>query len=140
MPISELNTLLRQAQPKRQAGKFVFTSLPEWPDLPLPDVLMSFRESEGITLILEKGVADQHGLKYDYVSTWITMEVNSALDAVGFTAAFATALGEHNISCNVVAAFYHDHIFVAHEDGDRAVEVLKNLSGPPRERNEPDNN
>ena len=127
MAIHDLKELLRHAQPKLQAGRYVFVSLPQWPSLPLSDVLMSFREHEGLTFILEQSIADQNGLPYEYVAAWITMEVNSALDAVGFTAAFATALGQHNISCNVVAAFHHDHLFVAHGDGDKAVEVLQNL-------------
>ncbi|TXF90387.1 ACT domain-containing protein [Neolewinella aurantiaca] len=127
MPIHDLNELLQHAQPKLQPGAFVFVSLPDWPDLPLKDVLMSFQEDEGMTFILRQSVADQLGLQYEYVAAWITMEVNSALDAVGFTAAFATALGRHNISCNVVAAFHHDHLFVAKKDAALAMDVLQNL-------------
>lgn len=127
MPIHDLNELLQHAQPKLQPGAFVFVTLPEWPSLPPSDILMSFRENEGITLILEQAIADKHELQYEYVAAWITMEVNSALDAVGFTAAFATALGQHNISCNVVAAFHHDHLFVARKDSARAIAVLQKL-------------
>lgn len=65
---------------------------------------------------------------YDYVCKWITLQVHSALEAVGLTAAFAVELGEHNISANVVAGFYHDHIFVSESDGENAVKVLKGLS------------
>lgn len=132
MPVHNLAALLKHAQPELQAGDYVFVTLPEWPDIPLSDVLMSFRENEGLTLILEQHIADQHNLPYEYVAAWITMEVNSALQAVGFTAAFATALGQSNISCNVVAAFHHDHLFVAQKDGDKAIEVLQKLSDPPR--------
>jgi hypothetical protein len=127
MPVHDLKELLRHAQPKLQAGDYVFVTLLEWPALSQSDILMSFRESEGITLILEQAIADKNDLQYEYVAAWITMEVNSALDAVGFTAAFATALGQQNISCNVVAAFHHDHLFVAKEDGARAVDVLQKL-------------
>jgi len=132
MPVHDLKELLRHAQPKLQVGRYVFVSLAQWPNLSLSDILMSFREQEGLTLILEQSIADKHGLPYEYVAAWITMEVNSALEAVGFTAAFATALGQHNISCNVVAAFHHDHLFVAHRDGEKAVAVLQNLTGPLR--------
>ncbi len=47
---------------------------------------------------------------------------------MGLTAAFATALGKAGISCNVVAAYYHDHIFVGVDDAQSAMAVLKALS------------
>jgi hypothetical protein len=89
-----------------------------------------FNEASG-----QKAPSKKHGLfisrplVYEYVAAWITMEVNSALDAVGFTAAFAQALTEHSIGCNVVAAFHHDHLFVGRADGKRAVEILQKLTG-----------
>ena len=127
MPISDLQELLQHAAPELQPGIYAFVSVEEPATVPASDIIMSFRESEGLTLILPKQVAEQHGLDFGYEASWITMKVNSALDAVGFTAAFATALGQHNISCNVVAGYYHDHLFVAAADGERAVEVLSSL-------------
>jgi uncharacterized protein len=47
---------------------------------------------------------------------------------VGFTAAFSTALAKVSINCNVIAAYHHDHIFVAHSDAEKAMDVLSNLS------------
>jgi hypothetical protein len=46
---------------------------------------------------------------------------------VGLTAAFAHALGQAGISCNVVAGAYHDHIFVPYEQAERAMEALIGL-------------
>lgn len=138
MPVRDLDKLMRDAQPRLQPGDYVFVTLDAWPDLPPSAVLMSFREAEGLTLILERSVADAAGFPYEYVASWITMEINSALDAVGFTAAFSTALSEQGISCNVVAAFHHDHLFVARQDGERAVEVLKKMAGPLRKGSGPD--
>jgi hypothetical protein len=54
--------------------------------------------------------------------------VHSSLEATGLTAAFSTALSNANISCNVIAAYYHDHIFVSKEDSVKALEVLQQLS------------
>ena len=62
---------------------------------------------------------------------WITLRVHSDRHAVGLTAAFATALGQAGISCNVVAAAYHDHLFVAADAADRAVAVLQELATRP---------
>ncbi|WP_238326176.1 ACT domain-containing protein [Marinomonas sp. S3726] len=55
------------------------------------------------------------------------MTVHSSLDAVGLTAAVATKLAEHDISANVIAAYYHDHIFVQKEKADAALQALKSF-------------
>ncbi|MCY1247953.1 ACT domain protein [compost metagenome] len=114
-------------KPELNDGDYVFCTLAPGMRLDV-EVLGSFREKEGLTVILERSQAQALGLQYSYVAAWITLTVHSALDAVGLTAAFATALGNAGISCNVIAAYYHDHIFVAKEDAQRAVEVLQALA------------
>lgn len=90
--------------------------------------LASFREREGLTLVLERRQAERLGLPYEYVAAWITLTVHSSLAAVGLTAAFATALAEAGISCNVMAGYFHDHLFVARDEGRRALAVLQQLA------------
>ncbi|WP_257390524.1 ACT domain-containing protein [Snodgrassella alvi] len=64
-------------------------------------------------------MADAQQLGYEYVAGWITLKVHSSLAAVGLTAAFLRALAQQNTSCNVVAGYYHDQIFVTEDDGSR---------------------
>lgn len=85
------------------------------------------QENEGITLVLPQAVADEYQLNYEYIAGWITLMVHSSLAAVGLTAAFAHALAQQNISCNVIAGYYHDHIFVADDDVQQALVILNNL-------------
>jgi hypothetical protein len=89
---------------------------------------MCFREVEGITLIVRKETADRLNLPYAFVAARITLGVHSSLAAVGLTAAVATALAKEGISCNMVAAYYHDHVFVESKDLARALIVLTKLS------------
>ena len=82
--------------------------------------IATFREKEGLTVIVEEGEARKAGLTPLFRAAWITLTVHSDLNAIGLTAAFARALGEANISCNVVAAAFHDHIFVPADDAAMA--------------------
>ena len=125
---TNLRTLLRTLTPVRQAGEYVFCTVEETAAPALALVLATFREAEGLTVVLRKETADQLGLPYDYVAAWITLTVHSSLAAVGLTAAFAQALAAENISCNVVAAYYHDHLFVALADAERALASLHQLA------------
>ena len=125
---TSLSTLLRSMSPQLNAGDYVFCTLG---DSRIPDgleVIGSFREQEGLTLIFERSQAEQAGFSFDYVAAWITLNVHSALQAVGLTAAFATALGQAGISCNVIAGYYHDHLFVGRADAERAMQVLRDLA------------
>lgn len=90
--------------------------------------IMTFREAEGVTLIAERSAVDGAGLAPRFVCRRIILQVHSALDAVGLTAAVAAALAEHQISANMAAALFHDHVFVPTEDAERALAALQALS------------
>nr|WP_275889019.1 ACT domain-containing protein [Desulforhopalus vacuolatus] len=63
-------------------------------------------------------------MKYEGVFKGITLTVHSSLEAVGLTAAISSKLAEKGISANVIAAYYHDHIFVQTEKAEMAMEAL----------------
>lgn len=125
---TSLNVLLRSMSPALNPGEYVFASVPEGSDLQRVQVIGSFREREGLTVIIERLEAESLGLSCGYVMAWITLNVHSSLEAIGLTAAFATALGEAGISCNVIAGFYHDHLFVGKNDAQKAMTVLRELA------------
>jgi len=125
---TDLARLLRHLKPVLHAGTFVFCTVEADYALPLAELVGTFREAEGLTLILPQATADRLGLSYDYVAAWLTLEVHSSLAAVGLTAAFAQTLAAAGISCNVVAGFYHDHLFVARAEASRALQVLQQLA------------
>ncbi len=125
---TSLATLLRSMSPQLNDGEYVFCSVTDPSLLQGCEVLGSFREHEGLTVIVRREQAEHLGLGFDYVAAWITLQVHSALQAVGLTAAFAGALGRAGISCNVIAGYYHDHLFVGQEDAGRAMQVLQQLA------------
>lgn len=123
-----LSPLLKSLNPVLQPGEYVFCLVADLSQLHGEEAILVFKEAEGITVILEKQVADRLQLRYSLITAWITLTVHSSLAAIGLTAAFTQALAAEGISCNVVAAFYHDHIFVPVKDSKKAIETLIHLS------------
>ncbi|SHM56498.1 ACT domain-containing protein [Flavobacterium chilense] len=125
----DLQQLLKSMKPEHIAGDYVFCKVERLEKIDLNNIEMFFKEKEAITLILKKEIADTLKLEYSVLMSWITLTVHSSLEAIGLTAAFSKALSEREISCNVVAAYYHDHIFVNKKDVSKAIEILNSFSG-----------
>ena len=125
---SDLNKLIKGLSPKLNDGEYVFTSIKNIDLLNTSEVICTFKEKEGFTLILERSRADQLGLRYNFIASWITLEVHSSLNAVGLTSLVTTELANNEISCNVIAGYYHDHIFVSTKDSLKTLEILNHLS------------
>ncbi len=128
MAISELSEIIRSLQPTHNPGTFAFCRLPD-ASVAIPAATVGwFRETEGISVILPLADAVAAGWTVDSEAAWITLNVESSLEAVGLTAAVSAALASEGISCNVVAACRHDHLFVPVERAGDAIRVLQGLS------------
>ncbi len=125
-PIRDLAMLRAQASPELHPRPVAVIASDDG-KLPADAIIGYFREAEGPALYVDLAAAEAAGLPIAFRAAWITMTVESALDAVGFTAAFATALAEAGIACNVVAGARHDHLFVPWEKADAAMAALRRL-------------
>lgn len=109
--------------PDLKPGAYVFCGAGDRDWAALAPLAM-FREAEGVSLILEHGAARAAGFPVEAPMALITLNIYSALDGVGLTAAVATALARTGIACNMVAALNHDHVFVPIERAEEALAVL----------------
>lgn len=125
---TNLRLLIKNMQPELHPGEYVFAKIDSLDKIDTGALISFFKEKEAYTVIAEKQVADKWQLQYQYVAAWITLTVHSSLEAVGLTAAFSAALAQAGISCNVVAGYYHDHIFVDRKDAAKAMAVLGKLA------------
>ncbi|GIH25733.1 hypothetical protein Aph01nite_40430 [Acrocarpospora phusangensis] len=123
----DLRRLLAGMRPELNPGRYVFATVDGGVPAGVTPVV-TVAEAEGLTVVARLEEADAAGLAYDYVAAWITLRVRSALEAVGLTAAVAGELAAAGLSCNVVAGFHHDHLFVPYERADEAVALLAELS------------
>jgi hypothetical protein len=126
----DLETLLGSLSPQMMPGEFVFCSMPgaRYGDHSDLAPVASICEPEGLTLVIPRAKADDHSVPYEGVYRGITLAVHSSLEAVGLTAAVSRRLAEHGMSANVVAGYYHDHIFVNAETAQRALVVLESVA------------
>jgi hypothetical protein len=125
--VSDLAALLRSMEPELHDGVFVYSSVPADHDLAGLTLVAMMREREGMTVVVPEADAIRAGLPIVFRAAWITLTVHSDLQAVGLTAAFATALGNAGISCNVIAGAFHDHVFVPADRGADALNALRAL-------------
>ena len=127
----DLNKMLADLKPSLLPGEFVFCSMPGacYGDFAGLTPLASMQEPEGLSLVVPLEAADREGLRYDSAFRCISLGVHSSLDAVGLTAAIAVRLAELDISANVIAACFHDHILVPAGRADEVLSALARAGG-----------
>lgn len=129
--VVDIKILLKKMQPTLDRTDYVFCTKKSFEiDKKIIDLnpIATFLEKEGMTLIIEQSKAKSHNLSYNGVFNKITLEIHSSLEAVGLTAAFSQVLTSYGISANVIAGYYHDHIFVPKEKADLAMKALTELT------------
>ena len=120
-----MNKLLK---PQLNSGKYVFVQLKSISEINKDEIVCFLNEGETFSVILNEEYAKENNLLYEHITAWITLKINSSLESVGLTSLFSKALADLKISCNVIAGYKHDHIFVNYDKRELAINTLKNLS------------
>lgn len=121
----DIDRLLRGMEPVLHEAAYGFAV---WdggvmPFLPFATVA----EAEGMTVVAPLEEMAKAGLASEQWAR-ISLTIHSDLAAVGLTAAFSAALAAEGISCNVVAGFHHDHLFVPWARRFDALAALERLA------------
>ena len=86
--------------------------------------IASFNEKEGLTLVVKKESAKLNNLEFDDTFKCISLNLISSLTTIGLTALISKVLADNEISANIYAGYYHDHIFVPLEKANDALKLL----------------
>jgi hypothetical protein len=124
----DLGVLLATMVPVLSESPWGFGLLPGG-QLPPAEAFALIREAEGVTVIAPVTELADRGIPAEGQWARISLTVHSALAAVGLTAAVATALAREGIPANVVAGYFHDHLFVPWQWRAEALAALDRLSG-----------
>ncbi|WP_025770611.1 ACT domain-containing protein [Thioalkalivibrio sp. HK1] len=128
LPVRDLDSMIAHLSVSVRTGKYTVVSLDAGTAPSIGDgVEAVVHERQGDTVVATTQRAEREGWIGDFIASWLTIDVHSALDSVGLTAAISTALAEENIPCNVLAAFYHDHLLIPAQCEERAVAILDGL-------------
>ena len=125
---ADLGALLAHLEPVLRPGEYVFCTLPARVIPAGVAPLLVFQEDEGTTLVVQRSDARRIGKSYSTSWAWVSLEVHSSLEAVGLLAVVSAALAGGGISCNVVSAYHHDHLFVPLDRGEEALVILRSLT------------
>jgi len=125
----DLQTLLRTIAPTLIEGSWAFATVPKGKPVP-PGLnpLMTYREEEGVTLLLEEKELAKSGLQHAFFCRGISLSVNPSLYAVGLLATVSEVLAKAAMSINIVSAFHRDYIFVPAARAEEAIGLLKKLA------------
>ena len=126
---TDLKVLVKSMDPELSEERYVFHSMSGSYSSIIPlNPWAIVTENEGLSIIIEESTARLSGIPVLGIFKRITLNIHSSLEAVGLTAAISTALAEAGISANVVAGFYHDHVFVQENNADEALRILRDLA------------
>lgn len=127
----DLERLLSSMNPVLEEQEYVFVTFPDgkYGDGAHLLPVGTFMEKEGLTMIVPMHTAEEYNLRFEGGFRCISLQVHSSLEAVGLTAAISARLASAGISANVVAAYFHDHVFVPSHKAPKALTVLTSPLG-----------
>lgn len=121
---TDLDLMLATLAVERRPGVFTYVSVTTATPELLAVAHAVVTEGATTTIVLPVESAEQGGHRIDVRLAWLTLTVQSSLDAVGLTAHVSTRLAGEGIACNVLAGHLHDHLLVPVDRADEAIVAL----------------
>ena len=124
---TDLDRLIVSMEPVLHPGTYVFATVDHTKNCDYLLPVLQFTEREGKSLILTRERAINDGIEFEFPCRMITLNVHSALEAVGFLARITRRLADLQMGVNPVSGFYHDHLFVPEDRAEDAMAELQKM-------------
>jgi hypothetical protein len=121
---TDLEIMLATLGVERRSGVFTYVSVTALSASLLADAHALVTEGATTTIVLPVESAERGGHQVEVRLAWLTLTVESSLEAVGLTAHVSARLAAEGIACNVLAGYHHDHLLVPVGRVDDAVRAL----------------
>jgi hypothetical protein len=121
---TDLEKMLRTLSVERRPGVFTYLAVGGPSEALLDVARATVDEGDLTTVVLPVEAAERAGHTVIVRLAWLTLTVQSSVEAVGLTAAVSSRLTDVGISCNVLAGYHHDHLLVPVERVDEAIVAL----------------
>jgi hypothetical protein len=123
----DLSNILNNLQPELLNEDYVFIKSDDTDSENKLDPIATFKEKEGVTLVITRERAQGNNLQYNSVFSCISLGVHSSLTSVGLISAISKSLSDNGIACNIFSGYFHDHIFVQKSFSTQALELINNI-------------
>ncbi len=125
---TDLDAMLSTLAVQRRPGVFAYIAV----QVPTPGLIAAahavVKEGRLTTIVLPVDAAERAGQATDLRFAWLTLTVQSSLDAVGLTAVVSARLAAVGIPCNVLAGYHHDHLLVPTDRVDDAIIAITGIT------------
>ncbi len=121
---TDLDLMLATLGVQRRPGVFAYIAVA----VPTPGLIAAahamVKEGRLTTIVLPVEAAERAGQSTAVQFAWLTLTVQSSLDAVGLTAVVSARLAAVEIPCNVLAGYHQDHLLVPVDRVDDAIAAI----------------
>jgi hypothetical protein len=121
---TDLETMLATLAVERRPGVFTYITVESVQPELLAEAHATITEGSSTSVVVPIEVAQLEGHAVEVGLAWLSLTVQSSLEAVGLTAHVSSCLAAEGIACNVLAGYHHDHLLVPVERADDAIAAL----------------
>jgi hypothetical protein len=121
---TDLDTMLASLAVERRLGVFTYVTVETVQPELLAEAHAVVTEGSSTAVVVTVEAAQELGHAVEVHLAWLTLTVQSSLEAVGLTAHVSGCLAAGGIACNVLAGYLHDHLLVPVDRVDDAIAAL----------------
>lgn len=124
---TELQEILHNLEITCDNVEYGFTTIPKTSDISAHDVLGFIQEDEGLLVLATKDYLQGRGIIFEGPFAKLAIQAQVPIGFIELTAVLARKLADKGLPANIIAAYYHNVIFVQYDLRDQSLAALEEL-------------